>query len=197
MRLLARSTPITAAPAMICAAHDALEWEGFVLPKIQMSGGAVYPVVAWTRSAARRRMEGPEPTTCRPTLSAWEVDGPPSAVRIVGFLHAGAPVDGIDRLKAVAAYGPGVIVVSNAARVGRWTMAEADLASISVVEAHADGTAQFAVRGRDTPLPTARRSVATRLREEQMYQWALQVGAEPGDSIQPAPASTDDPNLVS
>jgi hypothetical protein len=183
VRLWNRSTPVVTAADPLIAAHQALGWGGFVLPRVQMSGGAIYPVVAWTPEADGRRVAGPEPTMCRPTLLMWEVDGPASAIRIVGFLHAGASADGIDRLRAVAAYGPGAMVTANPSRTDAWTMAEADLAGISVVEACATRGAHVVLRGRDTPLPTARRSVATRLREEQLYGWALYVGAEPADDL--------------
>ncbi len=58
-------------------------------------------------------------------------------------------------------------------------MAEADIAGISVVEVNVTDTARVVFRGRDGALASARRSVATRLREEQLFEWALHVGVEP------------------
>jgi hypothetical protein len=187
MNLWRGSTPVVAATDRVTAALDALSWDGLVLPKVQLSGGAVYPVIAWTSAAYQRNTEGPKPILCRPTLAAWEADGPKSAVRVVGFLHAASPAEGIGRLKAVAAYGPGAIVVAHASRMGRWTMSEADMAGISVVEARVGGTTNVVLRGRDAPLPTARRTVATRLREEQLYEWALHVGIQPTYVRSPSP----------
>ncbi len=178
MRLWSRSTRVLAADDVVLAAHEALGWGGVVLPQVQMSGGVVHPVVSWRAGASARMSCGPEPMMSRAVLVAWEVDGPESAVRIVGFLHVGSPAAGIDRLKAVAAYGPGAMVVAAVARVGRWTMAEADVAGISVVEARCGGV-RVALPGRRAPLPTARRSVATRLREEQLFDWALRAGVGP------------------
>lgn len=181
-----RSTPVVAATDAIVAAHDALRWGGVVLPRVPFSGGALYPVISWTSAAERRNAEGPEPTLCRPTLSGWEEDGPESAVRIVGFLHAGAPAAGISRLKAVAAYGPGAIVVADGGRIGRWTLAEADVAGISVLEIPDDANIRTLVHGRNVPVASARRSVATRLREEQLYGWALHVGVGPAGEMNAA-----------
>jgi hypothetical protein len=160
-------------------ARVALNWAGFTLPAVRLSGGSVVPVVAWTAAARSRWRDGPRPVADRAVLAEWECDGPASAVRVVGFLHLGAPLAGVDRLKAVAGYGPGAVVVGAAGRVGAWTLAEADVAGLSVVEVSRERSARVVVTGREGPVATARRTVATRLREEQLFEWALRVGHEP------------------
>jgi hypothetical protein len=168
---------------LACAAS---RWAGFVLPRARMSGGVIHPVVAWTAAAADRWSEGNGPVACRPTLVEWEAGGPPSAIRIVGFIHVGSPVAGVDRLKAVSAYGPGILVVRDVSAVGRWTFAEADVAGLSVVEVRRDGHRRVELVGRGGPVAHARRSVATRLREEQLFDWALRAGREPSvDGVAP------------
>ena len=160
-------------------ARQALGWAGVTLPAVRMSGGAVLPVVAWTASAASRWVFGPAPEPCRATLMQWESYGPSPAVHIAGFIHVGPAAAGIDRLKAVSAYGPGALVVRNVRRVSAWTMAEADVAGLSVVQVLRNGQVDVTLEGRRGPLTSARRTVATRLREEQLFEWALRVGAEP------------------
>lgn len=166
----------------------ALCWGGFTLPAVRMSGGPVLPVMMWTAAARSRWLDGPRPEADRSVLADWELSGPPTAVRVVGFLHLGAPAAGIDRLKAVAAYGPGAVVVSSAARVSELTLAEADVAGLSVVEVNRD-IGRVIITGRPGPVVTARRTVATRLREEQLYELALRLGAQPA-AVAPCAADT-------
>lgn len=173
-----RAGPTVGNVAVADRGRVVLGWGGFVLPAVRMSGGCVHPVIEWTPSAEFRWVSGPEPEPDRATLSEWECGGPGTAVRIVGFVHVGTPGAGVDRLKAVAGYGPGALIVRSVARVGAWTMAEADLAGLSVVEVDRGG-GRMALAGREGPVASARRSVATRLREEQLFEWALRVGHKP------------------
>lgn len=169
---------------MQCAdsARATMGWPGFVLPPVRMSNGPIHPVVTWTDTAEARWTDGPPPTSRRATLAEWETDGPPTAINIIGFMHIGSPTAGVDRLKAVAAYGSGALVVANLPRTA-WTMAEADMAGLSVVEVRPDGRSHMALAGRNGPVASARRTVATRLREEQLFEWALRAGHRPADEL--------------
>jgi hypothetical protein len=169
-----------AIPDAVIAAHELLAWGGFVLPLVGLPGGAVLPVVAWTRAATTRLEQGIPPNLCRYELAAWEAGGPGSAVEILGFLHHGAPAPGVARLKSVSGYGPGALVVTDARRVSAWTLAEADMAGLSVVEyGGRTVSASWVIHGNQAHAGPRRRTVSRRLREEQLFQWAIDSGFDP------------------
>lgn len=168
---------------LVGAAHSALGWPGVVLPKLRISSFKVFPVVAWLEGGRQRFLQGRGPVTDRPTLSEWEDGGPPTPLKIVGFVSDGPAPSSVDKLKALAAYGAGAMLVPSARRLGRWTLAEADIAGVYVVE-HPGSGVRVVLHGRPGSSAT-RRSVATRLREEQLFAWALHHGVRPLETDSP------------
>lgn len=175
---------------VLVAAQSVLRWPGVVLPKVVISSSNVFSVVSWTEGGRQRVRDGVGPVTDRPTLAKWEEEGPPPPLRIVGFIYDGPAVQGIDQLKGLAAYGAGAIVVRSARRLGCLTMAEADIAGISVVELAGDSGVSVALHGRSGSIAT-RRSVGIRLREEQLFAIALHQGFRPTSPFDVVSAGCD------
>lgn len=157
-------------------------WGGIVLPATRVSGYQVYPVVTIDQVAWEMRVKsgcGPELT--RSTLALWEswmpemgAAPPPSAIAIEGFVSTVRPSAALCALDSLAGYGAGLWLAPSR-RPTSWTLREFDMADITVV-AEVDHGPAVLVRGRAGRIETARRMTSTRLKEEQLFAWALASG---------------------
>lgn len=154
-----------------------LGWSGEVLPPMRLSDQLIQPVVRWRVAALDRIAARQWPTDDRAVLAQWEREGPSSAVEIVGFISSTPTASAVDNLRRLRAYGATAVLIPARGRPSQWSLAEADLAGISVARARGSvGPASLLVRGDSGPIASAVRSTATRLREEQIFDWALTIG---------------------
>ncbi len=166
------------------AAAAAVNWPGNCLLAVRVNSFLVSPVVVIGREVARQRVSaGHGPETDPSTLAVWEGWAadigpmpPPSAVTITGFVSADAPRRALYALNVLAGYGGGLILTAGVRRPSRWTMRECDLAGVSLVWCRRGVGAELLVQGRCGPVSSARRTVATRQKEELIFAHALRSG---------------------
>ena len=158
-------------------------WDGVVLPPLRLSGFAVHPVVAIDREVCEERLNAQQyPETDMSTLAMWEGwsadpgPAPPnSPLSITGFISTASPRRALYGLDVLSGYGAGLILFESRRRPSEWTMRECDLAGAFMVWSSADGC-ECVVTGRYGPVATARRTVATRQKEEILFAHALRSG---------------------
>ncbi len=161
-------------------AATAAGWSGLTLPPLRISGFVLAPVVALDDQVVRRRLrDGQGPQTDMSTLAVWEGWSedlgpmpPEPALAIIGFISAAAPQQALYGLDVLAGYGAGLVLATGARRPSEWTMRECELAGVSLVWCRGEECERI-VEGRQGPLATARRTVATRQKEELLFSHAL------------------------
>ena len=160
-------------------ATAAAGWPGVVLPEAVVLGLRVFPVVLPTGAAARIHNSS-RPELSLTTLAAWELCGAsalePSPLGIVGFVSAGRRW--ADALSAVGPLGGlGAGLVARSTPLSTLQVLEADALDLWAVSPDARGGLTLQVTGRRGPVPTARRTPATRQVEEHLFGHALRSGA--------------------
>ncbi|MCV7288162.1 hypothetical protein H7J87_22835 [Mycolicibacterium wolinskyi] len=165
------------------AAAVAAGWSGLVLPHLTLSGFSVLPVVDLDEQVVGQRLrDGQPPQTDASTLAVWEgwdADlgpmPPRSPLSIVGFISTASPRRAIYALDVLAGYGAGLVVFDGVRGPAAWTVRECEMAGLAVVWHH-DGESTCVMPGRPGPIATARRTVATRQKEELVFAHALRAG---------------------
>lgn len=174
-------------PSAVFNAVSAAGWPGTVLPALRVSGFAVLPVVVIDDAVwAHRHEHRTHPELDMSTLAVWEGwmselgPAPPQSVAtIVGFVSmAPRPRQARYELETLSGYGAGLWVSTSPRRPASWTLAECDVAGITVFWASPDGGHRL-VQGRSGPALTARRTVATRHKEELLFGHAVAAGYAP------------------
>lgn len=175
-------------PASVEAAVRAAGWPGIVLPKAQVLGVLVYPVVRFTGAAARLSA-GQGPQRRLEILESWEAwsgeESPPEApLRVLGFVSCqklwSTAVEGVRCLSGLGAgmvirrRCPPTMALLDADATGVWVV---QVRAHDPVSAVACDRAQVLVTGRFGALSTAQRVPATRLMEEALFAHALHFGA--------------------
>ncbi|GLP76394.1 hypothetical protein TUM20983_35040 [Mycobacterium antarcticum] len=158
-------------------------WSGVPIPPLRISGFPLVPVVEIDNAVAERRLStGQGPETDMSTLAVWEDWSadlgpmpPESAVAIVGFISVGTPQRALYSLDVLAGYGAGLLLMTGARRPSEWVMRECELAGVSLVWSRGDDC-ECVVEGRHGPIFTARRTVATRQKEELLFSHVIRSG---------------------
>lgn len=166
----------------VCAAMSS-GWSGVVLPPLRLSGFIVRPVVDIDRQVCTERLNDHQyPETDMSTLAIWEGwsddlgPAPPGApLSITGFISTARPRQALYGLDILSGYGAGLILFESRRRPSEWVMRECDLAGAFMVWSGDDGC-ECVVTGRGGPVATARRTVATRQKEEILFAHALRSG---------------------
>lgn len=116
------------------------------------------------------------------TLAVWEGWGadlgpmpPESAVAIIGFISTAAPRRALYGLDVLAGYGAGMVLATGVRRPTEWTVRECEVAGVSLVWS-GGGECECLVEGRHGPTATARRTVASRQKEELLFAHVLGSG---------------------
>ncbi|MEB3980217.1 hypothetical protein OQ968_02940 [Mycobacterium sp. 663a-19] len=143
----------------------------------------MYPVVEIDDEIARQRLDaGQHAETEMSTLAVWEgwrADlgpmPPASPITITGFISTAPPQRAIYGLNVLAGYGAGLILLQSMRGPAIWTMRECELAGVFMVWSHG-ADCECVVAGRQGPVATARRTVATRQKEEILFAHAARSG---------------------
>lgn len=154
-------------------------WDGVALPPAEVLGSLVVPVVSFTGAHARlRHSQGP--TLHLETAEVWEVmpttATPPAPLRIVGFVSTASRWGrALEQVRCL--YGLGAGMVLSRRRTPSLQLMEADATGVWVIGAPpCEPQPRLWVTGRQGPVPTARRTVVTRLMEEALFGHALHHG---------------------
>lgn len=158
-------------------------WPGVVLPKLRISGFTVFPVVEFDEMIATQRLSaGQCPETEMSTLAVWEGWSadlgpmpPASPITITGFISTATPQRALYALDVLAGYGAGLILMSGKRHPTGWGMRECEFGGVWVVWSNGSDC-DCIVTGRQGPISTARRTVATRQKEEMLFAHALRSG---------------------
>ena len=176
LRLSRRPAP-TVGLRSVAVAVETATWPGVVLPPAEILGGVVYPVVEF--ADVRERLStfvGPQ--RCPTTLQIWEAwpeMGYGAPLRIVGFVAAidrwGAAVTAASRTRGL---GAGMIYAQH--RPSDLDLLDADASGLWVLGGE---PTELLVAGRSGPVPSATRTLTTRVMEERLFAHALKAGMVP------------------
>jgi hypothetical protein len=155
-----------------------LGWAGVVLPETRFSECMLYPVIEWLPEIHHERLAAEEgPQLDRFTLSMWEAwsevgtPAPRCPVAIVGVVSTRGPRAALASVTRMSGYGSGAVLLDSMRPVDPSFVAEA--AEWNVDVAQMGDPPQILRWGRMGPVASARRTTATRHREEVLYEWAL------------------------